>query len=238
MKKILFAVLWFLQLNTFAQDQKVINDDHVEKREVANFKSIKVSDGIDMMLSQADAVSVAASASDKKYLALLKTEVKDGILLIYYDKKEIFWNDNSKRKLKVYVSYAQLNKLQAGSGAAVTTTNAIKAAQLYMDFSSGASFKGVVDVVELEANQNSGAVIEITGKCVSLKVDVNSGAIFKGFELVTDVCDAKATSGGGVRITVNKELNAKANSGGGIKYKGDTVIKNIDINSGGMVKKV
>jgi Putative auto-transporter adhesin, head GIN domain len=238
MKKLLFAVLCFLQLNIYAQEKKVIINDIIEKREVADFKGIKVSDGIDMMLSQGAEESVAASATDKKYLALLKTEVKDGTLLIYYDKKEIFWNDNSKRKLKVYVSYKQLNKLQAGSGSTVTTANTINVAQLYMDFTSGASFKGVVDVVELQANQNSGAVIEITGKCSSLKVDVSSGAIFKGFEMVADVCDAKATSGGGVRIKVNKELNAKANSGGGIRYKGDTVIKNIDINSGGMVKKV
>lgn len=237
MKKILFAVLCFLQISAFAQDKKVVNDDNVEKREVASFKNIKVSDGIDVLLSQADEISVAVSAADKKYIALLKTEVKDGTLHIYYDKKEIFWNDNNKRKLKVYVSYTQLHTLQAGSGASVSTTNAIKVAQLNMDFSSGASFNGAVNVVELEASQNSGAVIEITGKCTSLKVDVNSGAIFKGFDLVADICDAKATSGGGVRITVNKELNAKANSGGGIKYKGDTVIKNIDINSGGMVKK-
>jgi hypothetical protein len=32
-------------------------------------------------------------------------------------------------------------------------------------------------------------------------------------------------------------LNAKANSGGGIRYKGNAVIKDLNVNSGGVVKK-
>ena len=62
-------------------------------------------------------------------------------------------------------------------------------------------------------------------------------SIFKGYEFTTDYCDAKVSSGGDVRISVGKELTAKANSGGGIHYKGTAVIKDINISSGGVVKK-
>ncbi len=90
---------------------------------------------------------------------------------------------------------------------------------------------------ELFVDQNSGSAITITGSAAKLKIDVSSGAIFKSYDLAVEYCDAKASSGGGVRVTINKELNAKANSGGGIRYKGDAVIKDLDVNSGGMVKK-
>ena len=70
-----------------------------------------------------------------------------------------------------------------------------------------------------------------------IDIEVSSGAIFKGFDFAVDYCNAKASSGGAVRIAVQKELSAKANSGGGIRYKGDAVIKDIDISSGGIVKK-
>ena len=79
--------------------------------------------------------------------------------------------------------------------------------------------------------------ISISGKAAKLKVDVSSGAIFKGYDLASEYCDAKASSGGGARITVSKELAAKASSGGGVRYKGGAVIKDLDVSSGGVVKK-
>ena len=77
----------------------------------------------------------------------------------------------------------------------------------------------------------------MSGSAGKLKVDVSSGASFKSYDLAVDYCDAKASSGGDVKITINKELNAKANSGGGIRYKGSAVIRDLNVNSGGLVKK-
>ena len=68
-------------------------------------------------------------------------------------------------------------------------------------------------------------------------METSSGAIFRGFDLETDYCNAKASSGGAVRVTVNKELSAKASSGGGIHYKGNGVIKEVDTGSGGSVSR-
>jgi hypothetical protein len=85
--------------------------------------------------------------------------------------------------------------------------------------------------------QNSGSSIDISGSAEKTSINVSSGAIFKSYDFAVDYCDAKASSGGGIRITINKELSAKANSGGGVKYKGDGVIKEINVNSGGSVKK-
>ena len=104
-------------------------------------------------------------------------------------------------------------------------------------FTSGAHLTGEVNIGDMEVDQNSGSTLDITGKAEKLKVEVSSGAIFKGYELAVNFCEAKATSGGGVRINVIKELVAKANSGGGIRYKGNAVIKDLNVNSGGMVKK-
>ena len=95
-----------------------------------------------------------------------------------------------------------------------------------------------MDIQQFDVVQNSGASIDITGIAGNLKVEVSSGAVFKGYDLATDFCDAKATSGGSVRINVNKELTVRAHSGGGIRYKGNGVIKDMNVNSGGNVKKV
>lgn len=237
MKKIFFSLLTLLSVHLFAQDV-IVNDANAEKRALsASFNGIKVSDGIDLMLTQGSEESLAVSASEPKYLEKLKTEIVDGMLNIYYENAGMIWNSNQKRKLKAYVSFKTLEKLQASSGATIKGSTIIHISKLELKLSSGAIFTSEVNITQLTTMQDSGAEIYITGKTSELTVEASSGAIFKGYELVSDYCKAKASSGGSVRINVEKELNAKANSGGGIHYKGNAVIKEVDISSGGSVKR-
>ena len=239
MKKLFLSLVTLLSLAAFAQENTVINDANAQKRTLNDsFTGISVSDGIDLYLTQGNEESIAISASDEKYMEHFKTKVENGVLKIYYDYEAINWASNDKRKLKAYVSFKILEKLHASGGAAVKVQGSFNLAYLEMKFTSGSSFNGKVTANDLTIDQNSGSEITITGSAAKLKVDVSSGAIFKSFDLAVEYCDAKASSGGSVRVTINKELNAKANSGGGIRYKGDAVIKEVNVNSGGMVKKV
>ena len=237
MKKLLFSLLTIISLQTFAQDA-VMNDVNAEKRNLSgSFSAIKVSDGIDLYLSQGNEESIAVSASDPKYLERFKTVVDNGVLKIYYDNSSMIWNSNEKRKLRAYVSFKMLEKLNASSGASVDAKNILNLAYLEMHLSSGSQFTGEVKIGEMTVDQNSGSEINITGSVEKIKVDLSSGAIFKGYDLNAEYCEAKASSGGEARINVNKELAAKASSGGGIKYKGNAAIKDLNVSSGGVVKK-
>jgi len=237
MKKILFALLTLVTVKSFAQPA-VINDANAEKRSLSgSFNAIKVSSGIQLYLTQSDEESIAVSASDPKYLDKFKTEVQGGTLHIYFDSKGISWINTDKRKLKAYVSFKTLQRLDGSSGADVFTKSVLKLPVLTMDFSSGSRFDGEVNIDDLAIDQGSGSEISISGKAAKLKVDVSSGAIFKGFDLTSDYCEAKASSGGGARVMVSKELAAKASSGGGVRYKGAAVIRDLDVSSGGVVKK-
>ena len=238
MKKLFLSFVTLLSLAVFAQENTVINDANAKKRTLGgSFTGIIVSDGVDLYLTQGNEESVAVSASEEKYMERFKTEVENGVLKIYYDYKGINWSANEKRKLKAYVSFKTLEKLQASGGAGVKAQGSFTVAGLEMKFTSGSSFNGKIVAMELMVDQNSGSSIAINGNAGKLNVDVSSGAIFKGFDFAVDYCDAKASSGGGVRVTINKELNAKAGSGGGVRYKGEGVIKEINVNSGGSVKK-
>lgn len=237
MKKLFLSLITLISLAAVAQE-KIVADAGAQKRTLGgSFTAISVSDGVDLYLMQGNEESIAVSASDEKYMERFKTEVVDGTLKIYYDYKGINWATNDKRKLKAWVSFKTLEKIHASGGADVDVQGALSVNGLEMKFTSGSSFDGKVTAKDLTVEQNSGSAVNISGNTGNIKVDVSSGAVFKGYNLAVDYCEAKATSGGGVRITINKELNAKANSGGGIKYKGSAVIKELDVNSGGSVKK-
>ncbi len=238
MKNIFLLLLVAVSFTSFGQKDAVINDPNAQKRSLnESFSTISVTDGVELYLTQGSEESLAISASDAKYLERYKTEVNNGVLKIYYDNKGINWTGNEKRNLKAYVSFKTLQKLNASGGAHVKMKSVLKADKMECTFTSGSRFSGDVNINQLDIAQNSGSLIEITGKADNLKIEVSSGASFKGYDLATDYCDAKATSGGGVRINVNKELTVKANSGGGIHYKGNGIIRDMNVNSGGVVKK-
>lgn len=238
MKQLFISLITFMSLSTFAQDKTIVNDANAEKRSLSSaFTAITVSDGVDLYLTQGTEESIAVSASEQKYMDRFKTVVEEGNLKIYFDNKGLNWLGSERRKLKAYVSFKTLEKLHASSGAGVNMKSLLTVNKLECSFTSGAQFTGEVNIAQLTVSQNRGSSFEISGKTGELQVDVSSGAIFKGYELAVDFCEAKASSGGGVRITVNKELNAKANSGGAIRYKGAAVIKDLNVSSGGMVKK-
>jgi hypothetical protein len=238
MKKLLFSLITLVTVTAFAQEKTVIADANAQQRTISgSFTGIDVSNGIDLYLTQGNEESVAVSASDEKYMERFKTVVENGTLKIYYDNKGINLTGNDKRKLRAYVSFKTLEKLHASAGADVKIKGSLDAADMDIKFTSGASFNGKVRAKGLTVEQNSGSSINISGSAEKIKVDVSSGAVFKSYDLDVDYCDAKASSGGLIRVTINKELTAKANSGGGVKYRGDAVIKEIDVNSGGSVKK-
>lgn len=232
---ILFTAV--LSSAAFAQENAVINDANAKSRTLnASFSAISVSDGIDLYLSQGAEESLAVSYADEKYADRFKTVVEGSTLKIYYDSKGLSWND-SKKKLKAYVSFRTLEKLTASAGADVKLQSAITVGNLDMKFTSGAYFKGMVNAKSLSVDQNSGSDINISGSAEKTTIDVSSGASFNGYDFAVDFCDAKASSGGGVHISVQKELSAKAHSGGDIRYKGTGLIRDINISSGGIVKK-
>ncbi|CAN5218866.1 hypothetical protein BH09BAC6_BH09BAC6_12100 [soil metagenome] len=238
MKKLLFLIVSMISLSAFAQETKVINDPNAVSRTVSGtFTGISVSSGIDLYLTQGNEEAVAVSASEQKYIDRLITEVVNGTLKIYYDNKGVTWKSSGKTKLKAYVSFTNLEKLNVSAGADVTVNGGMKADKLDMQVTSGADFTGAIIAKELIAEVSSGAEMKVTGSADKFTIAVSSGANLKGYEFAVDFCDASVSSGGDVHITINKELVAKASSGGDIHYKGAGLIRDIQTSSGGTVKK-
>jgi Putative auto-transporter adhesin, head GIN domain len=237
MKKFLLSILILVSFAAFAQDVPAKDPNATERTLSGPFSAITVTDGIDLYLTQGQTESVAVTTSDEKYMVRLKTEVDGGTLKIYYDNKGVNFAFNEKRKLKVWVTFKNIDKLNASGGANVKTSSAIDADKLDMRFTSASHFTGKINVKQLTVDQSSGSGMTVSGRADKISVEASSASIFKGFDLSVDYCDAKASTAAGVHITINKELTAKANSGGGIKYKGTALIKDLNVSSGGTVKK-
>lgn len=237
MKKIiLFASILFSSACLFVQNATA-QDNNAQTRNVSSFHQVEVSSGIHLYLKQGNAIAVSVSASSPEISSRIKTEVENGRLKIYIDRKGITNWDSKGKNLKAYVTIKDIDALEVNSGADAETDGNINSNELKISLSSGAGFSGAVTASKLWVDQSSGSDMLIKGKVGEASVKTSSGANFKGYDLESETCNADASSGSGIEITVNKELNAIASSGGGIDYKGNAAVKSISNSSGGRIKK-
>ncbi len=225
MKKIIASLL----LSGFATAlvaQKTINDPNAEKRNASGFHAIEVSGGIDLYLSQGEE-TVAVSASEAKYREKIKTEVKNGILKIWYENNSNLHLDWRNRKLKAYVSFKNLDMLEGSGGSDITVEGSIFVSKLSLNVSGGSDFKGKVNLDEMKIDASGGSDVNVSGIAKNISIDASGGSDLKGYELTTDNCTVDASGGSDIYITVNKELNAESSGGSDIYYKGNGLIKNL-----------
>lgn len=234
-----FKLLAFaLLLTAFSMAQRKINDPNAEVRNVKGFHAVKVSTGIQLILTQGNTEAVAVSATTDDHRDKIKTVVEDGVLKIYYDSDSWkFWKYGENKKLKAYVSVINLDGLDASAGANVKIEGTINSNNLAVDASSGAVLSGNLNVTKLSIDQSSGAVINLSGSVKDLTVDGSSGSVLHAYELAAENCEVDLSSGCGVQVTVKKELSVEASSGAYVNYKGEGVIKDIKTSSGGNVAR-
>jgi Putative auto-transporter adhesin, head GIN domain len=224
MKKII-ASLFIVCFALIATAQKeIVNDPNAEVREITkSFNSIKISSGIDLFLSQSDNEAVAVSASENKYKEEIKTVVENNTLRIYYFGSRN-WNKD-KKKLRVYVSFKNLESIDASAACDVQVAGVIKVPSLLINMSGASGFKGAVDVTNLKIDLSGASDVTIKGIAASVRIESSGASDVSGYDLITDFCTAKVSGASDVNITVNKELNASASGASDISYKGDAVIK-------------
>ncbi|MFZ1527162.1 MAG: head GIN domain-containing protein [Ferruginibacter sp.] len=238
MKKLLFVLALFINVQLFAQKDVLVQDPAAVERPLsASFNSVSVATGIELTITQGNEEKLAISVSDPKYLDRFVTKVENGELKIYYDYNGVKWLFDKTKKLKAYLSVKSISRLKASSGAKVKVINELTASEFSIDLSSGARMDGTVKAVSLDVEVSSGAMVSLNGSSSSADVKVSSGANFEGFDFSADNCTAKASSGASVEITINRQLKGKANSGGSIRYKGAVTQIDSESNSGGSVKK-
>ena len=235
MKK-LFSLLIVTGLIITAPAQKTIRDANAEKRSVSGFHAIEVSGGIDLYLSQGDE-AVAVSASKDEYRDKIVTEVKNGVLKIWFDWKSNIRIDWGNHKLKAYVSCKNLDGLEASGGSDVEVDGLLKTTKLDLEISGGSDFKGKLESDELKVNASGGSDVSISGKAARLTIEASGGSDFGGYDFAADICNIEASGGSDVHVTVNKELSASASGGSDVYYKGTGLIRDVKT-SGSSIKKV
>lgn len=224
-----FIIASCFVLGANAQKDIVIDSNASVRTLSGEFDVIKVSGGIDLYLSQSDNVAIAVSASNENFKEGIKTEIENGTLKIFY-KGEISWSKKN-RKLRVYVSFKDVKKLEASGASDIIVAGNLNVSTLSIRMSGASGFAGKVKTDVLKLDLSGASEAKISGTAGTLVVEGSGASDVKGYDLVTDICKVNVSGASDVYITVNTELSVKASGASDISYKGNALIK--DMHSSG-----
>ena len=225
MKKFFLPLLVVIALQSTGFTQKTINDANAEVREAKSFHAIELSSAFDVYLTQSNEESVAVSASETRYKENIKVDVKGGVLIIRYDNNGK-WN-NGNKKLKAYISFKQIDRLNVSGACDVYVVENWKADNLKIGLSGASNLKGKLSAEKLMVDQSGASDLTLTGTVGQLNIEVSGASDFKGYDLAVDYCNAKASGASDIKITVNKELSAEASGASDVKYKGSGLMRDV-----------
>jgi hypothetical protein len=235
-----YALLFVLMsFSAGAQDVMMVNDKNAELRSVnGSFHGIRVSNAIDVIIKQGNEEAVVVSAVEEKYRSRIKTEVRDGILRIWYDSDGLKWNWNTgDKKLRAYVSVKNIDLLDVSGACDVKINGVLNGKQLQVKLSGASSLKGEISYIKMTIEQSGASDSNISGKVSDLNIITSGASDFKGFDLITENCIAEASGASDIKITVNKDLKVEASGASDVDYKGSAVISSFKTGGASSVRK-
>lgn len=206
----------------------------VEERNISNnFDKIKVSRGIDVIISQSNSLSLKVEA-DQNLQNVITTEVDDDNRILRISANENIKHSTSK---KVILNITDLIGIETTSGASVYSDYEFKTNKLSIESTSGSQVDLSIKTNTLKCDATSGAGIRLSGVTEELRIAATSGSYIRAGELKAKTTRVSATSGANITVNTSKELTANATSGGSIKYSGNP--ERVDKNNGvsGSIRK-
>ncbi len=204
-----------------------------QTRDLPAFHAVESGIAADLVLHVAPESRIAFSIQEN-LVPLLKTEVEDGCLKIYFSESV---NYQERLVIDVYApSYDAL--LMMGSGN-MTLQDSVRA----QTFTASLSGSGNIRVRQLTSDQVDVSItgsgnVEMGGSTRGMKADISGSGECQLRELSAQSAQVQVTGSGDVSCTVQESLDAAITGSGDIEYQGSaTAVKSSVTGSGEITKK-
>ncbi|MBC3786596.1 head GIN domain-containing protein [Spirosoma utsteinense] len=199
------------------------DSDWKKDRPVSSFSGLSVSSGIDVYLTQGNSEKLTFDVKgiDEEDV---KSEIRNGVLKLYIDRKGMNWNWGRNNYVKAYLTFRQLNELQASGGSDVFGQGTLSFNDLNLSASGGADVKLALKANELTIAAAGGADVTVDGTARTLNANGSGGSDLDARKLTVEVCSANSSGGSDVYVHATRELSLKASGGSDIYYYGSAKV--------------
>lgn len=184
---------------------------HAETRNVAGFTKVEANAGTDVEVTIGAAFHVEVTGRDA---ARIQTRISGDTLVVEPVRG---WSWRGPRQANIHVTMPRVDGLSAASGADLVATGV----------NGGA--------ITLESS--SGADLRVSGTCATFSADASSGADLNAQNLRCESGSVDVSSGADARVHATGRLDVDASSGGGVVAYGNPGIGDIELSSGGSLRR-
>ena len=200
-----------LAVATLALGLAVAGAAHAEPRALSGFSRVTASAGARVEVTIGE-FAVDVSGRDAQRII---TRVSNGTLIVEPVRNIGFsWG---RREALVQVSMPQIEGLDASSGASINGQG--------------------VGATDIALAASSGAELVVAGECTSFSADASSGANIRAAGLRCERGRVEVSSGASVHVFASGRLDVEASSGGDVVAHGNPGIGEIDLSSGGSLRR-
>jgi len=228
-KLLVLAISSLIAIPVIAQEKTKIegNGNIITKTiPVKSFSALKASGVFELHLVQDGTESVKVIADENlQSLFTVKNEGND--LVIEMDKKKNI-NFNSKNRLKVYVSFKDLNEMNLSTVGNVMSDKKMKFDNLVLRCNSVGNVDLELNANKININNNSVGNVSLRGEAQSAIVKNSSVGNLEADRLIVQHMDIENSGVGNADVNVTTELKVKDSFLGKVKNKGKAPVKKMN----------
>ncbi len=202
-----------------------------QTRAVGDFTGIKAGDAYEIKITQSDANIVKVNAPESAQ-GQIKTEVKDGILVISTE-----GNIKDDDGISIAISIKSLSSLDVSGAADVKSENQLTCDKLNITTNGAGDIHLDLKATDIKADISGAGDLTLKGTAQMLDVTVSGAGNLKAANLETLKIKAKVSGAGDAKVNAVQGLDADVSGAGSIIYKGNPTDRNVNISGAGSVRE-
>lgn len=228
-----------------AAAQSAIAQTGAEDRAVAAFSKLRVQNGIDVYLTQAERPSLRIEV-DNYDLTDVLSEVEDGELRLSL-RRTPDWSLFSQREISAHVSFVELSAIAAAGGSDIESENAIRVEDLAVTAAGGSdvdldvagrnlefSVSGGSDIdLDVQADSlvikaSGGSDASLSGRSAALEVSASGGSDVAARSLQSARVTLSVSGGSDATVQASESIEIDAHGGSDVIVLGNPAARRVD----------
>lgn len=231
--KLSTLIILLLSVQVAAAQDDVIRED----RQVSGFSAVKASGIANVYLEKGNQEKVSVEVNDKDFNDRLSVKVVNQVLVIRLENTEKWQNRTKNVKLKVFVTYKDLNSLEGSGATNFFSEGLINASDFDVKLSGANNTKLDINAKKLEVETSGASNITLAGEVDDLSVRSSGASNVKAYDLKAGDVDAESSGVSNIYVSAQGELEIKASGLSNVNYKGDAKVITKEVSKMANVKK-
>jgi hypothetical protein len=203
-----------------------------QDRPVGSFTGIDVGSAFEVILTQGNDHKVVVDVEDKLH-EKIDLEVRNNTLYVKTNGKI-----NTKKKMSVYITFEQVDKLNFSGASKVSATTPIKGNDMKINLSGASKLDLNLFVADLEFNGSGASKTTLTGNCNNLKLDLSGASKFSAFDLPAKTASLDLSGASKVDVTVADRIDVNSSGSSKVNYKGGATMGQLKTSGASSITKI